>query len=40
MWRLTSMKTACIWILRLSTALLLVVSWMAVMFWMIHSFAP
>jgi hypothetical protein len=33
-------KTACLWILRLSTALLLAGAWMAVTLWMINSFAP
>lgn len=34
------MRTACLWLLRLSTAALLAAAWLVVMFWMINSFAP
>lgn len=34
------MKKAAYILLQLSTAFLLVVSWLAMMFWMIHSFSP
>ena len=34
------MRTACLWVLRLSTAALLAAAWLAVLYWMINSFAP